>query len=110
MPSAILLFGVIQFEGLAVLRNRYVQILGSSSYAIYLFHITVMLWARERVEASFGIDLHDHVIAAAPSLIVWAAITGIAIHLVIEQPLLKAMRRALLTPAPMPIAADAAAL
>jgi exopolysaccharide production protein ExoZ len=95
IPSAILVFGVMQFEGWSFLRNRYFEILGSSSYAIYLFHITSMVWLRERAATLFGVDLRQHPAISLAVLVAWAIASGTAVHLIIERPMLGALRRAI---------------
>jgi peptidoglycan/LPS O-acetylase OafA/YrhL len=76
------------FEGAAWMRNRTTVLLGNASYSIYLFHETII-----ESGAEIGKRLHfahgDHRPVLEIVLLTLIALSvGIAVHLVIEKPLL----------------------
>lgn len=101
VPAALLVAGVMAFEPAGFWRHRLLRLGGDASYALYLVHLTAMeplLYWLERQ----GMDLHSRLrwIALREAILVTAAIgAALLVHWIVEKPMLRVLRRALL-PAP----------
>jgi exopolysaccharide production protein ExoZ len=98
VPSALVVFGAIGLERGAIWRNRQLVLGGSASYAIYLFHVTAMEPLLRVLEGA-GLDLHSRIrfVVLREVILLSAGVgAGVLAHLVIERPLLPALRRMLL--------------
>lgn len=93
IPSAMIFFGFLALEQLSIFRNKFLILLGASSYSIYLTHITIMVIAREKVLEFTGLVLADYPILSRASLAILAVVVGVAIHHWIEAPILRRLRR-----------------
>jgi exopolysaccharide production protein ExoZ len=94
VPSLMIVLGCLHLENRA---KKIPKVLGEASYSMYLFHITVMTTAREGF-ALVGINLKDHYAIGMMLLFTIAVPVGIGIHVLIEKPMLKFLRSALLRP------------
>lgn len=92
IPAALIVVGALQWEA----REGLLTELGDASYAIYLFHVPLVL----TVTAALGhfTDLPVDVIIGAG--VITAAVVGWRIHVLFEKPLLAFLRRPRIAPAP----------
>jgi exopolysaccharide production protein ExoZ len=92
MPSLLLVFGMLSFEGARVFRHPLLILGGNASYAIYLTHVTVNTIA-VKIEGMYvggiGHRLLVFVLEMSASLIV-----GVAFHLAVERPLIAGLKAA----------------
>lgn len=90
IPATLIVLGsiIVERNGV-VLRNRFVQLLGASSYALYLIH-AVPLGAASRLTASM-----TGVAAAATVTLLTIAIVLVSclVHLLVEKPVTRYLRR-----------------
>lgn len=108
IPAVILIVGMFAFEDAAWLRSKWSVVGGDASYSIYLTHLTVFLFID-----SFGIrnelPFAQHQLVVAVFKVILALIVGVAVHLVIEKPMLRFLRRTLIPATlamPLRISAD----
>lgn len=94
VPAAVITWAFLALEEqLPFARMKFPLLLGDASYAIYLAHTAVIpLLGSALNKLGFGL-------AAVPALVVGSVVTGIAVHFVVEKPLLRGAR-AILWPAP----------
>jgi len=100
VPSLLLVIGAFGLESSALLKSKIAILLGNASYSIYLFHITTiefMLETLKRHGATTEI-LKEYQIVSIVALSTSSIAVGIFLHIVIERPLLRALRRAVFTP------------
>jgi exopolysaccharide production protein ExoZ len=92
IPSLLLIFGMLSFEGARVLRHPLLVLGGNASYAIYLTHVTINTIAT-KIESnhagSIGYRSLVFVLEMSAALIV-----GFAFHLAIERPLIAGLKAA----------------
>jgi exopolysaccharide production protein ExoZ len=95
VPSAVFVYGVIQFESLTFFKSRLCVFLGEASYSIYLFHILIILIIRQQLKfVEFDILSNPNTVRAG--CIASAIIGGLLIHKYVEAPLLAFLRRSLI--------------
>lgn len=93
LPGAgIVLCALVLERSGAVLRTGWVQRLGDASYAVYLTHFFVTQ-AAVKVTDKLGLTGPVATILALIATLVGVAVVGVAVHLLIERPLAKAVRR-----------------
>lgn len=101
LPAVLLVLGALGLERNRLWRSRLLEIGGSASYAIYLFHLTTMEPLLSWLEQS-GLDLHSSVrsIVVRELILVGNSVAvGVLIHLAVERPMLSFLRRHILRPA-----------
>jgi exopolysaccharide production protein ExoZ len=87
------------------LPSRTILLLGGASYAVYLFHPTLV----QTFIKLLGVVSGGSSLLVAPALVgalAIAAVAGCAIHVWIEKPLLSALRRMISSPRALPTATD----
>jgi len=92
LPSAMIVAGMLSFEGSAWLKHPAVVIAGSASYSIYLFHETTIELAADIAKRLHFLSGDVRPPLAVFTLSLAALIAGIASHLLIERPLLRWLR------------------
>jgi exopolysaccharide production protein ExoZ len=100
IPAALTVLGAVGLERLRFWRHRILVLGGNASYAIYLFHLTIMEPLLVKLEQS-GIDLHSTAARVAMRevlLVGTAVLIGTLIHMTIERPLLGFLRKAAFGP------------
>jgi exopolysaccharide production protein ExoZ len=96
IPSLLFLYGIIQFEGASILRNRSILMLGAASYSIYLFHLLAMAILRDAAARYLGFEMNQNPIAGSIALVLFGAAFGVLVHVSVERGLLKMLRRIVL--------------
>lgn len=80
----------------ADIKWRPLALMGDASYAIYLSHTIVMEWIRRHIPSA---SPWKESVGVTIAVIIGATLIGIAVHLWIERPLLRFVRRKLSAPA-----------
>lgn len=92
LPSAMIVAGMLSFEGSAWLKHPAIVLAGSASYSIYLFHETTIELAAEIAKRLHFLSGDVRPPLAVVTLSLAALIAGTASHLLIEKPLLGWLR------------------
>jgi exopolysaccharide production protein ExoZ len=95
IPSALLLLGALTFDRCAWLQSKFVQIGGAASYSIYITHVITINALDDRL-VRFGFDSRNHPALMSCVFVLAAIAVGVAIHLIIEVPMLRMLRNLLL--------------
>jgi peptidoglycan/LPS O-acetylase OafA/YrhL len=92
LPAVLITYFLVNAERNGYKPNKYLILIGNSSYSIYLSHI-LTLNAIGRIWQSFSYDgIIDNIIMV-PFLLISSIIVGVLAYKLIEQPLLKFTRR-----------------
>ncbi len=100
VPAMLLVIGALSLEQVRLFRARSLTLGGDASYALYLFHIPVME-GLVMACAALHVQLSGRIrfVVLRESLLLGVALAaGIAVHLWVERPVLRSLRR--LVPAP----------
>jgi exopolysaccharide production protein ExoZ len=94
MPASLLVFSLINFDHLSVWKNRVLMLLGDASYVIYMTHLGII-----QLVFYYGL-VHGYTMKQYPiAFFVVANVFmigfGVVIHLVIEKPILRFLRKKL---------------
>jgi exopolysaccharide production protein ExoZ len=95
VPSGLLIYGILGFDGAAFFKTKIAQLGGHASYGIYLFHMLII----DAIAVAFfmrgerSIDYPLLVLIAATTL---AILVSVIIYIVAEKPVLALLRRLLL--------------
>jgi exopolysaccharide production protein ExoZ len=95
IPAAMLVFGFLAFEKFSFFRSRAALLGGNASYAIYLFHIT-LIYAVFSLARMSGFAPEQHRLILGAIVIPASLAAGALICLAIDRPLLKWLRQMLL--------------
>ena len=100
VPSVLMVFAFLNFEGLRFFKSRAAQLLGAASYVIYMTHLSVI-----QTVYSFGL-LHgfgalEHPISFVIMTNTAIVAFGVLVHQMIEKPLLKLLRGVLIETLPI---------
>lgn len=94
LPAALLVGGMLAFEGSKWLRYKVFVTLGDASYAIYLSHISLQIFIGEAAKW-YRVDLDSSPLLKIAILFTSSILVGVLSHFVIEKPMLKLLRRSL---------------
>jgi exopolysaccharide production protein ExoZ len=97
--SAVAIFALVQAENSGQLRitNRWMPLLGDSSYALYLIHYP-LISALCKLMVLLGLAGTAGAIVAYPVILCACISASVAVHLLVESPMLRAISRPMFTP------------
>ncbi|WP_164707956.1 acyltransferase family protein [Paraburkholderia phosphatilytica] len=93
--ATLLLLGALSFERARIFENRWLQLGGAASYSIYLTHIITLDFTGVHLD-QWGMPAKAHPVFMSCVLIVESLAVGVAIHKLIEVPVLDWLKRACL--------------
>lgn len=96
LPCTILLYGILQFEGVAFFKHPRILPLGEASYAMYLFHIPIMT-ALVVCLGDHGFHMEHHLPAIA-LIAPLAIVASLRIHVTLEERFQNWLKGAVLRP------------
>ncbi|HEY0182694.1 MAG TPA: acyltransferase [Rhodopila sp.] len=91
VPALMLVTGFLAFEGARIFRHPVCVLAGSASYSIYLTHITAIELTSEILK-QHGVAVDAHKLAVGALEVCVALVAGVLAHLLVEKPLIAALR------------------
>jgi exopolysaccharide production protein ExoZ len=94
-PGALLVLGFLAFDDEKWLSNRFLVLGGDASYSIYMTHLSVI-----QLMFYYGLNFHytmdRHPIVFFMMTVPSAVLVGLATHLIVERPILRALKKIIL--------------